>query len=667
VELQPFYFTKDGYGIDSARAGDRLGADAIGRSLDLRHYGTNVQVNFGDGGIAPFARAGAGILRFEPEGAERQDRIALTAGGGVRFSLGGLEAELFAEQLSFRMNARSLFGPDTSTAAPTLRNLSYGGSVVIPLSSGTTAPSDDRLRGTTAPIEPFVGRLDFASEFGLVRQELAGVRAGIDFSPVFGLRGFYWRGLNDDRDGPAEVAGYGGEAQFNLNAGPGISPYLVVGAGTVDFSRNFRDTAGNPRADRSTFILGAGASVRLTDRIRLNAAVRDYIMTTADDLDAVSSTGDITHNAMYSAGLTLSLFGRTDAPRRDALSSDERAELERLREELRAERRRAVALRRGEMDRNERERVIEGDAVEVRAVQRVRDSAGMRIVEIDTVRVVRDSAMVRRDDLRPMPGMPAGTDPSARWITIPVPVQGEVILRYGVPAGGVPSRSGDSVVTRTEVVPAGAPASPESAAQIAELERRLNARLDAMQRALERQPTTVVQPQVVAPQATTPQPITVMLLPDSTVAVDRAAMPMFQRFGTTSGRDLMPYTGLSVGDNRTQLVLGLRADLGPINPGSGFHFVPELAVGVGEGSASVTALANARYAFGSVSGTSAFRPYVTLGGGIFSPTVLAVNTAVGSSIRLRPTSEKPLFLHVELQGINLFNHTRLLFGISRSR
>jgi hypothetical protein len=177
----------------------------------------------------------------------------------------------------------------------------------------------------------------------------------------------------------------------------------------------------------------------------------------------------------------------------------------------------------------------------------------------------------------------------------------------------------------------------------------------------------VVQPQVVSPQAVTPQPITVMLLPDSTVAVDRAAMPMFQRFGTTSGRDLMPYTGLSVGDDRTQLVLGLRADLGPINPGSGFHFVPELAVGVGEGSASVTALANARYAFGSVSGTSAFRPYVTLGGGIFSPTVLAVNTAVGSSIRLRPTSEKPLFLHVELQGINLFNHTRLLFGISRSR
>ncbi len=655
VELQPFYFTKDGYGIDSARAGDLLGADALGRSLDLRHYGTNVQVNLGDGNIAPFARVGAGILRFEPEDAPRQDRIALTAGGGLRFSLGGLQAELFAEQLSFRMNARSLFGPDTASTSPTLRNLAYGGSVVIPLSTGTASSNDDRLRGTTAPIEPFVGRLDFADEFGLERQELAGVRAGIDFSPVFGVRGFYWRGLNDDRDGPAEVSGYGGEAQFNLNSGPGISPYLVVGAGNVDFSSKYRDTAGNARADLSTFILGAGASVRLSDRIRLNAAIRDYIMTTADDLDAVSSTGDITHNPMYTAGLTLSLFGNRDTPRRDALPATEREELERLREELREERRRSDALRRGERDRMTEER-------EATAVRRMRDSAGVRIVEIDTVRVVRDSVMVRRAPMGAMPGMPA-MDPSARWITIPVPVQGEVILRYGVPA-----RSGDSVVTRTEVVPA-APAAqttPQTAGEIAELERRLNARLDAMQRALERQPT-VVQPQVVQPQAVTPQPITVIMGADTTVTYDRASTPVFQRFGTTSRRDLTPYAGLSVGDDRTQAVIGVRADLGPINPGSGFNFVPELAVGLGEGNMSVLALANARYAFGSVSGTSTFRPHITLGGGIFSPTVLAVNTAVGSSIRLRPAAEKPLYLHVELQGLNLFNHTRLLFSVSRSR
>jgi hypothetical protein len=66
--------------------------------------------------------------------------------------------------------------------------------------------------------------LRYASKLGLEDQDLAGVRAGIDFSPQVGLRAFYWRGVNDDHDGTDPVAGYGGEAQLNLNAGPGISP-----------------------------------------------------------------------------------------------------------------------------------------------------------------------------------------------------------------------------------------------------------------------------------------------------------------------------------------------------------------------------------------------------------------------------------------------------------
>jgi hypothetical protein len=83
----------------------------------------------------------------------------------------------------------------------------------------------------------------------------------------------------------------------------------------------------------------------------------------------------------------------------------------------------------------------------------------------------------------------------------------------------------------------------------------------------------------------------------------------------------------------------------------------------------VLALANVRYAFGGVSGTETMVPYVTLGGGIHSPTVLAVNTAVGSSFPLRrgAAATKPLYLHLELQGLNLFRQTRVLLALSRSR
>ncbi len=79
------------------------------------------------------------------------------------------------------------------------------------------------------------------------------------------------------------------------------------------------------------------------------------------------------------------------------------------------------------------------------------------------------------------------------------------------------------------------------------------------------------------------------------------------------------------------------------------------------------ALANVQYPFGSIGGNAAIRPYVTLGGGVFSPSVLAVNTAVGASFVLGSPRSSPLYTFVELQGLNLFNYTRLMFGVSSRR
>lgn len=80
VELQPFYFQRAGIGMDSTRAHSAFGPLSAGRKVDLKHYGTNVQLNFGSSTFVPFARAGAGVLRLEPDSGDRQDRIALSAG-----------------------------------------------------------------------------------------------------------------------------------------------------------------------------------------------------------------------------------------------------------------------------------------------------------------------------------------------------------------------------------------------------------------------------------------------------------------------------------------------------------------------------------------------------------------------------------------------------------
>lgn len=631
VELQPFYFQRAGLGLDSARAMSVFGPLSAGRKVDVRHYGTTVQFNLGDAAFVPFARVGAGVLRLEPDSAARQDRITVSAGGGVRFGFAGLNAEVFAEQMGFRMNPRALFGPDTTTGAglTTLRNFVYGAAVTIPLS---TMREDEEnaggLSGSTAPLEPFVGRLHYAGPHKLPDLEVAGVRAGIDFSPVFGIRGFYWRGVNDDRDGPAPVAGYGGEAQFNLSTGAGLSPYLVVGAGQIDYKDNFVDSVGLSRVDKTAFILGGGASFRLTDRLRVNGAIRDYVMTVDENLDAVGSTGDLTHNTMLSAGLTISFGGRSTP------SSAQR------------ERERDAELRtmRAERDRADRLRDVEN-----REPRRERDLP-------DIVSILRDSTVLitRTPSAR-------GASPDGQWITVPVPVQGEIILRYGLPAragraDSVMSRRLDSMQVRRDTVmmPSMTPPAADLSAELREIERRLSARIDALQRP--------------APAAA-PAPTVTMITPppaDANVP-DRSTRPVFERLSQTRTADLRPYIGLGFDDGDVQFVVGTRADLGPVSPSSGFHFVPELAVGLGGGSTSVLAFANVQYAFGSVGGTSAFRPYATLGAGIFSPTVLGVNTAIGSSYALRRASGTPLYLNAELQGINLFTRTRVLIGLSRSR
>ena len=682
VELQPFYFFANNYPIDAGGAAASFGPAAVGRSIDIRHFGANLQLNLGRGDVVPFIRGGGGLLQLRPDSGAKRERVAVSAGGGIRFSIGGLNAELYAEQMAMRLNPLNVFGVDSTSngVAPTQRNIVYGAAFSLPLSTMSDAiDSDAGLKGTTAPIEPFVGQLRYASKLGLEDQDLAGVRAGIDFSPQVGLRAFYWRGVNDDRDGTAPVAGYGGEAQLNLNSGTGISPYLILGAGRIDYLKDFRDPAGNTREDQGVLIAGGGASLRLTDRLRLNASVRDYVMTPEEKLTDVSTTDDLTHNTLISAGLTISIGGSSGMSSREAEMRRQRESLDRTERQLAIQRERLAAQRERQdsagLERDARQRG--GEAQRAGRDQSDAQRRMMRERGDSTMTRMRGDSMVQR-----------GKDAS-RWITVPVPEVGEVILRYGLTPSGSTSTTTTSTQglssdelrrlireelqrdsmdrgamrTTTDTASSTSGLSPRSASEVARLARiaamedELQRRLDAMQR-LEVERRSAIS----APSA---QPTRTVVL-DSSGDARIASVPVFQRFGETRSRDLRPFLGVGGGDG-TQAVASLRADLGPLTPGSGFRFAPELALGFGGGSTSVLALANVQYPFGSIGGNASVRPYVTLGAGVFSPSVLAVNTAVGASFLVGSQRASPLYTFVELQGLNLFNYTRLMVGVSSRR
>lgn len=655
VELQPFYFTRDGYGVDSARAADLFGTNRATRGLDLRHYGSQVQFNLGDAAAVPFVRVGAGVLRLLPDSAPRQDRITVSAGGGLRFGVGGLNAELYAEQMRFRMDPSLLFGADSGAVgeAPTLRNMIYGVALTVPLSTADAQPaSAEGLQGAAAPIEPFVGVLRYDDAFGLDDQELAGVRAGFDFSPVFGVHGFYWRGVNDDRDGPAPVAGYGGEAQFNLNSGPGISPYLITGAGRVDYRDNFRDSMDRPRSDLSTLILGAGASFHLSDRLRLNAAIRDYIMTVDDNLDELATTGDLTHNPMVTAGLTISFGGDTDgnsarrqAARRSGSQNESDRDFERRMERLLTR----LEMERSNQQSSDRERAIDLE----RQIERELDDRN------------RDARGESRPSGRRGGGM------GDRWVTIPVPERGEVILRYGLPT----SDSLTAQLQRMELSPDSPDQNTTGGAnsallsQLQQIEMRLTRRLEALERSVgNRSPEGAepAMPPVVVVDPTRPGRVSTPT-GSASATLSRDEMPLFSRLRTTRSSDLRPYLGIGWEDDDVQFVIGARADLGAMSGNEQLRFVPELAFGLGDGTQSLLAMANAQYRFGSLAGMTDVQPYVTLGAGLYTPTLVGVNTAVGTSFRINRGNNAPLYLNLEAQGLNVYRDVRFLIGLSRSR
>ncbi len=631
IELQPFYFTGKNYGIDASRAPSVFGPQSNGRTLDLQHYGISTQLNLGRGNLVPFLRGGGGILRFDPASGSRQDRLAVTAGGGIRFGIGQLQAELFAEQLGFRLDPLRLFSGDSATGARSAqqKNFVYGGAVSIPLSVPQDEDDQAGLRGTTAPIEPFVGRLHYAAHAGLRDQNLAGIRAGIDFSPLFGVRGFYWRGVNETRDKFVSVEGYGAEGQFNLNTGPGINPYAIAGAGRISYSGSYRDSLAGGDKNRDALIVGAGASFQLSERIRLNAAVRDYIIARNDSIALAATSNDLTHNRMLTAGLTISIGGSSGA--------------------------------------SDRTRRLERDRVSQRRRVERRD---------DEMRMVGDSMRTMR-----RARVPQQKDSTLRWITIPVPTQGEVILRYGVPPATAPSdrlKGGampgarDTVFIHRDTIrmPRDTVFVRRDTMQDArDVEaRNVDARVDGLRRQLEQLEQRLARAQAdLTTSLSTPRNArrtADTVSTDALVVARYRGLALTDRIQQASARDLRPFIGLSAGDAGTQAVLSLRMDLGPLTPS--LALMPEFAIGLGGDGTSVLALLNAQYRFRSLGGSAALRPYVTGGIGIFSPTVFGVNTAVGTAFELpRARGATPWVGYAELQGLNLFRDTRVMIGLSR--
>lgn len=463
VALQGYFFTNTGV----ETAADKLGvspddaADLGDQRLRLNSYGANVKLNLGVGTVVPHLDFGGGVIEFRPDNGVRSRQIAVNLGGGLRIAATErVYLDLYARDAMFRINRFALFALPAGGALPAdpdadeLRhNLVVGAGLGIPFgpsraeATGPIGPTRWGLRGLSFALEPLVGQLNFDTR-NIADQSLAGVRAGFDIGSLVGIRGFYWRGVGDNFTQTEPIQSWGGEAQFRFNSGVGLTPFVVVGGGQLDFTSEFRDRASQRVSDETSFIAGGGLALPLGERFGLELTARDYMIGERAELEDVASTNDLSHNWLWSAGLRVNVGGqrgsalaRERASRQERLQRElamERARLDSLDRELAAERRRAARPDTIVVMNPPRAAEARGqpptDTMRVESVARAADTT--RDVNVararDTTRAVNLAGAADTTRARDTTGAArAGRYQSERVVSVPVPTEGELYVRYG--------------------------------------------------------------------------------------------------------------------------------------------------------------------------------------------------------------------------------------------
>ena len=284
----------------------------------------------------------------------------------------------------------------------------------------------------------------------------------------------------------------------------------------------------------------------------------------------------------------------------------------------------------------------------------------------DTVYVTRDGEQVRRGD-----------DEPENFVTIPIPREGEIYLRYG---------SGDSsAINRRQSIEGG----PLTDAQLDAVRRQVLADLEPVLRQLLAAQREALREMVreelarsgggaLSPEAEQRlvEELEARLALRLRDEVDRVEVgPDGRRHAPGFAPRLRAWRAYIGGnlDRPRQVVVGARVDLGALDVRRpALRVVPEFAVGTGAGGVSVLMAGNLQYEFPlfELSGTPV-QPYAYAGAGLFylsepprnrANWEAVLNFGYGASVPVPGRSGGPR-LFLEHQGIDLFDLNRLLVGL----
>ncbi len=596
----------------------------VGSNVEMERYGGELKLNLVKNRIfSPYITVGGGVHRFtyylpslnNPQNllSVKEGQLFGALGLGTKFRLSDrLEFTLEAKNNALNVSDQSYYlSPEYvlndnrsnwlhNWAAVASLDVFLGGMKVDDdeLSRAYARLFSDGFSGIKFVLEPGGVYVNFHENSLLSDQYFLGASAGMDFSSLVGLRGFYYRATQDPAkpslDFNDNLAMYGGNLIARLNQPRGVTPYLTLGAGYMKVKEGYVGSDDLAKPKSSPFAMGGvGMEIPLSRYIALHGAMNALFSPEerADDSNVLKPS-QVKTSLMYQAGVRFNLGKPAHADADFVYREDMRQAVQEEREysneqinQLRAAYQEQIAMLNAELDSVTRAQ----DYTRAAEIMQEREAVGSSLQELDAS-LADGSTLVRmtEDDL---------------------------------------NRLVNDVIRETRRSAYDYYTSQQS---VVEPSKELTDRLDNLERKLDR---NFMQMNQVG-QATTPTTTTV-IADRGDAARDVVAMSEAVSPGRVEGRffklnRLSVFTGLGFGD-MTAWNVGARGYLQIAD--TELDFVPEFYVGMGDKN-GLGISGNVVYNF--LKPDSFLRPYAGLGLGIFHGKKVhyGTNVIIGADIQL---------------------------------
>ena len=446
-------------------AAHNLAAHVEKANVSYERWGGDVKVNlWNNARFTPYVLGGMGVLKFNYDDAAatgtriREEKLYGTLGAGLKVNLARRVALSFeVRDMLFNVSPSSQYA--TLTEQKTLSNWNALASLDIYL--GGTQYSKDEVskayrrtfnggfRGLRFAVEPSAAYLNFRDNALYRDTWMLGLSAGVDFTSLIGVRGFYYRNTKDaDKfsfNTNSDLSIYGANLVTRLNSGRGLTPYFTLGAGYINAGKSYVDRNGNTgTTDNGWFALGGvGLDLYLHRNVSLFGTAEAMLLNNDNPkISAISDPAKVNVNWMYRAGVrfNLALPGRSgvEAYRQ---YSDSRVAAERALAEAKLRKQRSVYDQRiAELDTQLKEAAERLDTAQLRLIAAERGRVEAERTRSNTAEATVD---VQKTEAQSAPVATSGTS----RVLMMTPAQlNELINRVVAAADAREAKAGRSAV-----------------------------------------------------------------------------------------------------------------------------------------------------------------------------------------------------------------------------